>query len=65
MHSSKSYHLNADKTAAIAYRTRFGFAVVSGDPIGDPTRFAELAADFVRVSRSRGWRVIVLAGASP
>jgi len=62
MHSSKSYHLNAEGTAAIAYRTRLGFAVVSGDPIGDPSRFTGLAADFVRMCRSRGWQIIVLAG---
>ena len=62
MHSSKSYHFNADNTAAIAYRTRLGFAVVSGDPIGDPTRFDDLVADFVRMCRSRGWQIIVLAG---
>jgi lysylphosphatidylglycerol synthetase-like protein (DUF2156 family) len=61
MHSSKSYHFNTDKTAAIAYRTRLGFAVVSGDPIGDVTQFDNLVADFVRMCRSRGWRIIVLA----
>ena len=61
MHSSKSYHINADKTAAIAYRTRLGFAVVSGDPIGDQARFVGVAADFVRMCRSRGWQIIVLA----
>ncbi len=62
MHTSKSYHFNTDKTAAIAYRTRLGFAVVSGDPIGDPSQFDILAADFVRMCRSRGWQIIVLAG---
>jgi lysylphosphatidylglycerol synthetase-like protein (DUF2156 family) len=62
MHSSKSYHFNADKSAAIAYRTRLGFAVVSGDPIGDETQFEGLVADFVRLCRSRGWQIIVLAG---
>jgi lysylphosphatidylglycerol synthetase-like protein (DUF2156 family) len=61
MHSSKSYHFNADKTAAIAYRTRLGFAVVSGDPIGDSTQFDNLVVDFARMCRSRGWRIIVLA----
>jgi lysylphosphatidylglycerol synthetase-like protein (DUF2156 family) len=61
MHSSKSYHFNSDRTAAIAYRTRFGFAVVSGDPIGDATQFDNLVADFVRMCRSRGWQIIVLA----
>ena len=62
MHSSKSYHFNTDKSAAIAYRTRLGFAVVSGDPIGDVTQFDDLVADFVRMCRGRGWQIIVLAG---
>jgi lysylphosphatidylglycerol synthetase-like protein (DUF2156 family) len=62
MHSSKSYHFNTDRSAAIAYRTRLGFAVVSGDPIGDATQFDGLVADFVRLCRSRGWQIIVLAG---
>ena len=61
MQSSKSYHFNTDKTAAIAYRTRLGFAVVSGDPIGDSTQFDNLVVDFARMCRSRGWRIIVLA----
>ncbi|WP_239645635.1 phosphatidylglycerol lysyltransferase domain-containing protein [Mycobacterium sp. UM_CSW] len=61
MHSSKSYHFNADRSAAIAYRTRLGFAVVSGDPIGDATQFNGLVTDFVRMCRSRGWQIIVLA----
>jgi lysylphosphatidylglycerol synthetase-like protein (DUF2156 family) len=50
-------------TAGIAYRTRLGFAVVSGDPIGDVTQFGPLVTDFVRMCRGRGWRIIVLAGA--
>ncbi len=62
MHSSKSYHFSADGAAAIAYRTRLGFAVVSGDPIGDASRFEDLVADFVRMCRGRGWQIIVLAG---
>jgi lysylphosphatidylglycerol synthetase-like protein (DUF2156 family) len=65
MHSSKSYHFNTDKSAAIAYRTRLGFAIVSGDPIGDVTQFDNLVADFVRMCRSRGWQIIVLAGGQP
>ena len=44
----------------IAYRTRMGFAVVSGDPIGDETRFAELVADFAAMCHTRGWRIVVL-----
>ncbi len=61
MHSSKSYYFNTDKSAAIAYRTRLGFAVVSGDPIGDVAQFQNLVVDFVRMCRSKGWRIVVLA----
>lgn len=61
MHSVKSYHFNSDGSAAIAYSTRIGFAVVSGDPIGDPTQFDQLVSDFASMCRTRGWRIIVLA----
>ena len=60
MQSSKSVFADASGTAAIAYRTRLGFAVVSGDPIGRPDRFAELVAEFAAMCRRRGWRIIVL-----
>lgn len=60
MHALKSYHFSADQRAAIAYRTRLGFAVVSGDPIGDQRRFGGLVADFAAMCRSRGWRIVVL-----
>lgn len=60
MQSLKSYFFSADGAAAIAYRTRMGFAVVSGDPIGAPGRFAQLVADFVVMCHSRGWRIMVL-----
>ena len=60
MQPSKCYHFAADGTAAIAYRTRLGFAVVSGDPIGDEARFTRLVADFAAMCHSRGWRIVVL-----
>ncbi|WP_328355869.1 phosphatidylglycerol lysyltransferase domain-containing protein [Mycobacterium sp. NBC_00419] len=60
MLASKSYHFTVDGTAAIAYRTRLGYAVVSGDPIGDDTRFEELVADFVTMCHAHGWRVVIL-----
>jgi lysylphosphatidylglycerol synthetase-like protein (DUF2156 family) len=61
MQAGKCYHFSADGTAAIAYRTRIGYAVVSGDPIGDETQFPQLIADFAAVSHTRGWRIVVLA----
>jgi lysylphosphatidylglycerol synthetase-like protein (DUF2156 family) len=60
MHDLKCYHFNADGTAALAYRTRMGYAVVSGDPIGDESRFADLVADFAAMCHARGWRMVVL-----
>ena len=60
MQSLKSYYFNAESTAAIAYRTRIGFAAVSGDPIGDEAQFPQLVADFVAMCHTRGWRIIVL-----
>ena len=60
MQSSKCYHFSGDGTAAIAYRTRLGFAVVSGDPIGDDARFTALVTDFAAMCHTRGWRIAVL-----
>jgi lysylphosphatidylglycerol synthetase-like protein (DUF2156 family) len=60
MQDLKCYHFTADGTAAIAYRTRMGYAVVSGDPIGDETHFAELVADFAAMCHTHGWRLVVL-----
>lgn len=64
LHSSKAYYFNASGTAAIAYRARFGVAVVAGDPIGERAAFAELLMEFSEFARNTGWRLAVL-GASP
>lgn len=60
MHSRKSHFFNEDGSAAVAYRTMLGLAVVSGDPVGRQDAFARLATDFVVMCRSRGWRIVVL-----
>jgi len=49
-----------DASAAVAYRTRLGLAVVSGDPIGQPEAFGELVDGFAALCRGRGWRIVVL-----
>ncbi|MFI6869061.1 bifunctional lysylphosphatidylglycerol flippase/synthetase MprF [Nocardia sp. NPDC050406] len=64
LHSSKSYFFSADRCAAIAYRARFGIAVVAGDPIGDRRAFGELLGQFSTFASEHGWRIAVL-GASP
>ncbi|MBV9720580.1 MAG: DUF2156 domain-containing protein, partial [Mycobacterium sp.] len=61
MQAGKCYHFSLDGTAALAYRTRIGYAVVSGDPIGDDAQFPQLIADFAVMCHARGWRIVVLA----
>jgi lysylphosphatidylglycerol synthetase-like protein (DUF2156 family) len=61
MGSSKTVFFNGDLTAALAYRTRLGFAVVSGDPVGRTGAYRALVQDFAAMCASRGWRVIVLS----
>jgi lysylphosphatidylglycerol synthetase-like protein (DUF2156 family) len=60
MQTGKSYYFSADGSAALAYRTRIGYAVVSGDPLGDESRFPQLVADFAATCHTRGWRLAVL-----
>lgn len=64
LHSSKSYYFNADSSAAIAYRARFGIAVVAGDPIGNRLAFPDLLTEFSVFASDHGWRIAIL-GASP
>ena len=52
--------LHRGGTAALAYRTRMGYAVVGGDPIGDEEQFPELVADFAAMCHARGWRIAVV-----
>ncbi len=61
MQAGKCYFFSPDCRAGLAYRTRIGFAVVSGDPVGDETQFPQLVADFVAHCRVHGWRIAVLA----
>lgn len=60
MQTGKSYHFNRAGTAALAYRTRMGFAVVGADPIGDEAEFSALVADFAATCHTHGWRIAVV-----
>nr|WP_204080845.1 phosphatidylglycerol lysyltransferase domain-containing protein [Mycobacterium riyadhense] len=60
MQAGKCYHFSADGGAALAYRTRMGFAVVGGDPIGAEAQFRELVADFAGLCHTHGWRMVVV-----
>jgi lysylphosphatidylglycerol synthetase-like protein (DUF2156 family) len=61
MQAGKCYLFSADGRAALAYRTRMGYAVVSGDPVGDEAQFPQLIADFAVHCHNHGWRIVVLA----
>ncbi len=60
MQTGKAYHFDASGTAALAYRTRMGYAVVGGDPIGDEGQFPALVADFAAMCHTHGWRIAVV-----
>jgi len=61
MQAGKCYLFSADGRAALSYRTRMGYAVVSGDPVGDEAQFPRLIADFAACCHDHGWRIVVLA----
>jgi lysylphosphatidylglycerol synthetase-like protein (DUF2156 family) len=63
MAAGKSYVFSSDSTAALAYRALGGLAVVSGDPIGDVTKYPQVISRFCALCRTRGWHIVVL-GAS-
>jgi lysyl-tRNA synthetase class 2 len=56
----KSYYFDAERRAFIAYRAAGGFAVVSGDPIGDPAAFGAVTDGFLSHCQERAWRVSAL-----
>jgi lysyl-tRNA synthetase class 2 len=56
----KSYYFDTERRAFIAYRAAGGFAVVSGDPIGDPEAFDAVTDGFLRYCQGRAWRVSAL-----
>lgn len=60
MQAGKCYLFSADGGAALAYRTRIGYAVVSGDPVGDEAQFPQLVADFAAHCHDCGWRMVIL-----
>jgi lysyl-tRNA synthetase, class II len=63
LRGDKSYFFDEDERAFVAYKVVGGVAIVSGDPIGPPDRFATLVGSFLQFARTRDWRVAIL-GAS-
>lgn len=57
LRTDKSYFFSNDHRAAIAYRVRFGTAVVSGDAIGEPGSREGVLQAFFEHAHAEGWRV--------
>ncbi|MBV9869936.1 MAG: DUF2156 domain-containing protein [Frankiaceae bacterium] len=60
MRHDKSYVFSPDGLAAVAYRVRFGVAVMSGDPLGTPESQQLAVAEFIDLAERNGWRIGVL-----
>jgi lysyl-tRNA synthetase, class II len=57
----KRYFFSGDGRAMVAYAYVRGYALVSGDPIGDSAAIPGLLDEFLAECRRRGWRVAFLA----
>lgn len=60
LRSDKAYVFTPDRAAAIAYRVRFGTAIASGDPVGDPDAREAAVDAFLAHAEANGWRAAVL-----
>jgi lysylphosphatidylglycerol synthetase-like protein (DUF2156 family) len=60
LRSDKSYVFSPDRSAALAYKVRFGTAVASGDPVGNAHSFEAAIDSFLALSERNGWRTTVL-----
>jgi lysyl-tRNA synthetase class 2 len=56
----KHYVLSSDQQAALAYRTLFGVALASGDPVGRRADFGACVLEFVDRCEQRGWRPVIM-----
>ena len=63
LRTDKSYVFSPDRSAALAYKVRFGTAVASGDPVGSPAGHEGAIDAFLAATERNGWRPAVL-GAS-
>src|SRR3954451_18927072 len=60
LRTDKTYAFTPDRAAAVAYRVRFGTAIASGDPVGDPERREDAVDAFLALTEANGWRSAVL-----
>jgi len=60
LRTDKTYVFTPDRAAAVAYRVRFGTAIASGDPVGDPEQRQAAVESFLDLAARNGWRAAVL-----
>jgi len=60
LRTDKTYAFTPDRSAAVAYRVRFGTAIASGDPVGDPSQREAAVETFLDLAAENGWRAAVL-----
>jgi lysylphosphatidylglycerol synthetase-like protein (DUF2156 family) len=56
----KSYYFSPSGDAFLAYRLVGSSALISGDPVGKESEFADLFGDFAGRARDHGWRIAVV-----
>jgi lysylphosphatidylglycerol synthetase-like protein (DUF2156 family) len=65
LRGDKRIFLAPDERAFLAYRVVAGVALVSGDPVGDPSAFDDLLRRFHDHAATRGWIVAALGVSGP
>ena len=61
LRDDKLFFVSSDQRAMIAYTFVSRYALVSGDPIGDPQSIPLVIDEFIEMCRSRAWGVSFLA----
>ncbi|MCW2494244.1 phosphatidylglycerol lysyltransferase domain-containing protein [Jatrophihabitans sp.] len=56
----KQYVFSADGDAAVSYRVKFGVAMASGDPVGEPASWQAAVDAFVLAAKARKLRIAVI-----
>ena len=60
----KTYFIEKEQRAALAYRAAAGIVLVSSDPVGDPVAFDDLLEQFAALCRTKAWRIAVVGVAA-
>lgn len=61
LRDGKTHFFSSDGRAMIAYCYRGGYALASGDPVGDPASVGLVVDEFLGMCREHGWGVAFLA----